>query len=467
MFKTDGEVYRLPRPCVNAPRAPARALQGRLTRLHLGPYDATLARGRDYIMNHPCRRRVTKPAWCVQATAVLACALGLFLVASCNKDSDAKPDSGPDAGPDLIVAPDLPPADLSEDKKLKITAIIPVDGPACPFKAGGAADNCDGLIPITLIGQNFEAGMTVYVDGGGGYIITTVDVPSAASASFALAKQPYDSGKPFKAFVSVRMGAQQSNDVSFYYWVPKDPDADNIGSLVSDVVEAYTDYFSETISGRVYVKGMTDTTTGSAPAKLRVEFGVSVPGKDPIKDFSFKWFPATYKSDDGTYDVFEGAVKPVLAADFDIAMRFSTDNGESWIFVDRDETDPTYDPAKLGQLKVTAPPLGYCQKQSDCIDMFKKACEVDPADWKKNQCVECLSSKDCTDNPMALGPTCDTAHKLCVCAGDPDCAKNSNGKKCLPDSYCGCQQPTDCEEPNVCYQDFPVKGLFGCGPPKS
>ena len=48
---------------------------------------------------------------------------------------------------------------------------------------------------------------------------------------------------------------------------------------------------------------------------------------------------------------------------------------------------------------------------------------------------------------------------------DGDCATNPNGRKCLDQGkYCGCTgAPNECETPKVCLQDYPEKGLFGCG----
>ena len=404
---------------------------------------------------------------------LLAGALTFTLAAGCSDDDGAKPDAAlPDVGvQDQQLEPDVGKPDLSEEKKLKITAVVPNSGPACPFKAGGAADNCDGLIPITLVGQNFENGAAVYIEGGTAYIITTVDVSSAASMSFKLPKQPFDTKKAFKVFISVRVGQQQSNNMGFQYWITKPADVDNIGSITSPTVDAFRDFPSQPITGKVMIKGKTDTATGAAANGVKVEFGISVKGKDPLKEYTFRWFPATYKADDAGYDTYEGAVTPWLSGEFDIAMRFSDDNGQTWVFVDTDETDIAYDPTKAALLKVVDPPQLYCQKKDDCkLNFFEKACKLDPTDWKKHKCVVCLENKDCTDNPSAFGPNCDVAKERCHCAADSECAKHDNGKKCIGNTYCGCEAPTDCVEPNVCYNNYylgqQIEGAKGCGPPE-
>ncbi len=405
------------------------------------------------------------------STLALLASVTLFTpLFGCSDDNGSTVDAGRDGlgdAIDTILTPDKAPGDLSEKQKLKITAIVPNNGPACPFAPGGAEGNCDGQIPVLLVGQNFTTGAAVYVEGGGGYIITAIDVPNSAALSFMLKKQPYDEKKPFKSFIEVRIGDQKSNTVSFQYWVTKPATADATGSVTSATVDAFSDFPSQPISGKIFIKGKTDTTTGAAATNVKVQFGVSVKGKDPVKDHTFMWFDATYKSDDATYDTYEGTVTPVLTGDFDVAMRFSEDGGKTWIFVDMDETDPAYDPAKAATLKVVDPPLKYCQKKEDCnLEMYARTCKLNPSDWKAHRCVQCLADKDCTENPNSLGPKCEVSKTTCICATDDDCKTIKNGKKCLT-NYCGCEQPTDCEEPNVCYKDTPAKGMFGCGPPQN
>ncbi|PID38827.1 MAG: hypothetical protein CSB49_03550 [Proteobacteria bacterium] len=407
----------------------------------------------------------------VHWAALLAGAL-MFSVVGCSDDDKATPDQAvPDTGVDTAPSPDVGKPDLSEDKKLKITAIVPDNGPACPYKEGGAEGNCDGTIPVTLIGQNFDTGAAVFVEGGSAYLIDIVDVSSAATLQFRLPKQPYDTAKPVKVFISVRVGDQQSNAVGFQYWVTKPATSDYIGSVVTKTIEAFRDFSSETITGKVKIVGKTDTTSGKAVNGLRVQFGISVKGKDPLKSYTWRWFDATYKADDGDYDTYEGKVTPWLDGEFDLAMRFSDDNGATWTFVDTDETDPAYDGTKVAVLTVSSAPQLYCQKDDDCkLNLLEKVCKLNPTDWKKHLCVSCLNDQDCKNNPSAFGPNCDTTKERCFCKSDDECKTHENGKKCIGNTYCGCKQPTDCVEPNVCYKDNylgqPVQGAFGCGPPQ-
>jgi hypothetical protein len=60
-------------------------------------------------------------------------------------------------------------------------------------------------------------------------------------------------------------------------------------------------------------------------------------------------------------------------------------------------------------------------------------------------CVECLTSAQCTQNPGAYGPTCDTSQSYCTCSGNADCANNNWGHTCDSSfSGCVCNADTEC-----------------------
>ena len=204
-----------------------------------------------------------------------------------------------------------------------------------------------------------------------------------------------------------------------------------------------------------------------ADARQSAEVGLGPVGEDPTRSFNFKWSAAQFKTDDGTYDLYEAKPVPALSGDYDVAFRFSQDNGNTWVYVDQNEADLKYAPADAGKLSVSDPPAWYCQSDENCkLNIFRVACRVE-SDWKANLCVECLDAADCTGNPNALGPKCDTSQQLplCYCDGDGDCSTNPNGRKCLDQGkYCGCTgAPNECETPKVCLQDYPEQGMFGCG----
>lgn len=394
--------------------------------------------------------------------------IALLFVGCSDDDTKPTPDQGVDiSGSDMSTSTDGQP-DLSEQDQVLIDAIIPNNGPACPVDPAGSAGNCDGTIKVTLSGQNFERGAVVYVDGGSAYIITEVEV-MPTTLSFQLPKQPYDTNQPHKASIQVAVGEKRSNRVYFQYTATADATEQSKGKLDTASLDAYRDWESEPIEGRVFVEGKTDTTTG-AVAQLVAEIGIAPREATPISPlthYNFAWFPAAFDRDEGDYDVFSGGVKPTVAGDHDIAFRFSVDGGFTWTYVDRDETNLAYEPAQAGSLGVTTAPVGYCREQSDCaLNSFEVACKLG-ATWRDHRCVECLEDADCTGNPRALGPRCSTQQNLCYCAEAGDCANNGNGHLCLPSqAYCGCEQPTDCPDGDTCFQDFPEPGLFGCDTPQ-
>jgi hypothetical protein len=394
-------------------------------------------------------------------------ALGLtLLVVSCSSDEDKKPadSDGPilDGGLDLTAADKGPRPDANPATKPVIKQILPPDGPA----DGGR----NGTIRVNLVGENFAPNMTVYIDGGQD-IISTISFTSTVSVAFNLPKNPYGPpyDKPAKVTVQVRVGDQSSNLVDFQYTVAKATDADNTGAVISTAPKSFRDYASEPIAVKVYVKGVTDVGS-AAPAKLRVELGMGKPGEDPTKDYSFKWFPATFAHDgnkntpalDAKYDVFQGQVKPALANPYDVALRFSTDNGAVWYYADGKE-DTAYNAADAVKLAVEEPPDGYCQVNTDCIlSKYLTTCKVVP-EWGKSKCVQCLQSKDCAASTWALGPTCN--QERCTCAKKEDCAGNKNGGGCVQATYCGCESNDDCDwsKGEQCAQDEKT-GLQICVP---
>ncbi|MCA9666258.1 MAG: IPT/TIG domain-containing protein [Myxococcales bacterium] len=380
----------------------------------------------------------------------------LFAAASACSDSggNGTPDKGPtpdaateggnkaDLTPDSPTQPDAPVADLPV-----IERIIPASGPSDGGKSGE--------IPVTLVGQNFKPGMTVYIDGGQA-IITAIQYTSGVSISFKMPKNPY--GPPYDqaslVSVSVNNGAGTSKSVNFQYWVEKAADTDNNGVIPTAQHEAFRDYASPPVEVRVYAKGVTDTTTGDpGAAKLRVQIGIGKQGDDATKDYSFIWTEATFKSDDSNHDVFEAGLTPPLEQDYAVVARFSTNGGRNWTFVDSTD-DMKYTPADAAVLKVSPAPQNYCVTKQDCAtNAYAQVCKLDPTDWKAHRCIECKATADCTANKNALGPTCDTQSETCGCpGGDGDCAGRPTGKKCLNrnggGTACGCGSDDDCDWPN-------------------
>lgn len=387
---------------------------------------------------------------------VAALAAGLWLGA-CSDDSDKpKQDSGikvPDAKltdgtADTKALVDAPIPDQNVSKKPEITAIIPSDG----FADGGTL----GYIPVVMTGKNFAAGASVFIDGG--YkIIMNVTVSSPVSVAFQLPPNPYGDPvkkifNPYRADIQIMSNGMMSEIVKFQYTNSKDMDSKLKGALVTASTAAFADFFSKPIEGKVFVDGVTDTTTGDS-GKVKADVGYGPTGSDPSKDSGWRWFSTKFNKDDGTYDVYYGAIKVPLIKSYDVAFRFSTDLGKTFIYADTDDTDLTYTTAKAGTLTATKAPDGYCQNNADCITAgFKAICKVHATDDTKNVCVECLQETDCSGNAKALGPHCDSSTQMCYCSGDTECAKSQWGKKCLTPKYCGCAADTDCSGSAKCTQ---------------
>lgn len=76
-----------------------------------------------------------------------------------------------------------------------------------------------------------------------------------------------------------------------------------------------------------------------------------------------------------------------------------------------------------------------------CLKISPELCTRDSS----GQCVECTKTEHCAKNPLAYGPTCNTAAGWCVCAKDADCAGRYTGHVCLPyANACGCTSDAHC-----------------------
>jgi hypothetical protein len=370
--------------------------------------------------------------------------LGLALT-GCKNDDPVPPDASVDLaksdavkGEKVVVKPDgKPSGDLPQVKKPTIKQILPSSGFA------------DSTTLVTLVGENFAAGMSAYYDGQP--LGTPVNVASSASASLTMPKNPYGPpyDKPQKVSLGVMVGSTFSNTVDFWYTLVAPMEAGFKGFVVTATSDCYRDFPSDPIQGKV---SLTIGPDASTPLTVKAEVGYGKVGSDPSKDATWKWFPATFKQKDGVYDLFEGTLTVPLAQTYDVAYRFSKADGV-WVYADTDETVLGYETGKAAKLTATNPPAGFCMSNQDCvINKYTVTCKVDAANKKNNKCVECLADGDCTGYPKALGPKC--TKELCGCSADPECAKNPNGAKCIAQGgYCGCTGDTNCVAPAKCYQD--------------
>jgi hypothetical protein len=115
---------------------------------------------------------------------------------------------------------------------------------------------------------------------------------------------------------------------------------------------------SDTVYGRVYVAGVTDS--GGDPATIWAEVGYGPNGSNP--DTWTAWWPMTHNAgcgDCGNNYEYSGKMFPEAAGEYDYLVRFSTNGGQTWVYGDWDgwnpslpQTDQYNDP---GDMTVTAP----------------------------------------------------------------------------------------------------------------
>ncbi len=115
---------------------------------------------------------------------------------------------------------------------------------------------------------------------------------------------------------------------------------------------------SDTVYGRIYVAGVTDAA--GDPATIWAEVGFGPDGSDPAGWTA--WWPMSHNggcgSCGGNYE-YSGQMFPEVAGEYDYLVRFSTNNGQTWVYGDVDgwypplpTSDQTNDP---GDMTVTTP----------------------------------------------------------------------------------------------------------------
>lgn len=375
------------------------------------------------------------------------CVAGLFC--ACSGDNGAK-----DLGPDYLLTDAKPDkkviADTTSDSNLSkipsITQILPDNGFAT------------STTRVTLTGKNFAQGAVAYIDGGQ-EIVMNVVVASSASASFIMPKSPYtentDAGvipKPQTVSVKLKVGNLYTNSVDFQYHLTQAMTSKLKGSVTTATTSCYADFPSDPIEAKVFIEGITDTTTGVS-SKITAQIGYGTAGTDPGKSDGWRWVAATFSKDDTTYDVYTGKLKVPLVQTYDVAYRFSTNTGKTWVYADTDETNLAYETSKAAKLTSSQAPLDYCLSDADCTtNAHKPKCYVNTSDKSKNKCVECLTGdSECSSNTKAWGPHCDTTKMICYCSATSECTSNPNGHICVSSGkFCGCSKDGDCPSGTKC-----------------
>lgn len=370
-------------------------------------------------------------------------------VVDAGKDAGTVIDVLPTDSPRLDVTVDLPQPDIKFTKKPTIMQIIPNNGFANGGKTGSGT-------PVIFMGSYFNKPVTVYIDGKPQATYPVVN--SSVSISFLMPPNPGGKTKAQLVSVMLYMAGMFSNAVDFQYTVAKSMDSKFKGSVLVKMVNAYADFASPPINGRVLVLGVTDTSSGVSK-KIKAEIGYGTVGKDPTQELGFMWSPATFVKQDGKYHIYTSALKVPLAQTYDVAYRFSHDSSGmgifgTFVYADTDESDLKYDTASAARIKATSAPMGYCHSIADCVTQgLNQTCKVNTSDNKLNRCVQCLLPTDCAKFKYALGPHCKS--EKCYCKSDADCAKNPNGFLCTSTKlvdHCGCNKDANCPIGTKCYK---------------
>ncbi len=112
--------------------------------------------------------------------------------------------------------------------------------------------------------------------------------------------------------------------------------------------------------GQVWIDGVT-FLPGQTPTLL-AQLGFGPSGSYPDGNPYWVWIDASFNVDAGNNDEFMASMLPEAVGSFDYAYRYSTTNGQAWLYADLDGTGNGYDPAQAGKLTVitsgdTTPPV--------------------------------------------------------------------------------------------------------------
>ena len=228
------------------------------------------------------------------------------------------------------------------------TGVVDLTPPAAPTALAASASS--GSVSLTWNPVSGAAGYNVYRSpvSGGGYV--KVNGAPVTSTSFD------DTGLP--------------NGVREYYVVraldtPGNESADSneasarphltIGWANLQWPPTLTHTISATsrtdnVYGQVWIDGVTNQP-GPTPT-LMAQLGWGPAGSNPDGNANWQWIDAAFTTDAGNNDEFVASLLPDQVGTFDYAYRYSTDEGDSWVYADLDGIGNGYDPAQAGKLTV-------------------------------------------------------------------------------------------------------------------
>ena len=120
---------------------------------------------------------------------------------------------------------------------------------------------------------------------------------------------------------------------------------------------------TDTVYGQVWIDGAT-SQFGPTPT-LRAQAGFGPQGSNPAGNPDWTWVEASFNVDVGNNDEFRASFLPEAVGSFDYVYRYSTTNGETWLYADLNgpvpDGQPPVNPGKMtvlssGDTTAPAPP---------------------------------------------------------------------------------------------------------------
>jgi glycosidase/fibronectin type 3 domain-containing protein len=244
------------------------------------------------------------------------------------------------------TADTLPPHSAA----LFVTGVTDLTPPAAP--AGLAPNAGSGHVALTWSAVAGAAGYHVYRSplSGGGY----VKANGSPVAGTDFDDTGLDNGRTYfyvvRALDAAGNESGPSNEVSALphltigwanlQWPP----------TLTHTISATTR--TENVYGQVWIDG--ETNKPGATPTLQAQLGFGPDGSDPAGNAAWTWVDASFNTDAGNNDEFVASMLPEAVGTYDYAYRYSTTNGQSWVYADLDGIGNGYSPGQAGSMSVVS-----------------------------------------------------------------------------------------------------------------
>ena len=283
----------------------------------------------------------------------------------------------PQSGP-IRVAGYLP-----DGLTLEQAYVVGTGGPGSVTVAGGAINGSIGPKSAVLLlatGVDLEptpapSGLTVTDEGDGTISLVWNSVPGAVG--YNLYRSPLSGGGwqkvneiPLTSTDFTDSGLQNAR--TYFYVVTALDDAGNESvhsNEVSGRPQLTIDWANlqwppsmthtisvsnrtENVYGQVYIENVT-SQPGRTPS-LRAQLGFGPNNSNPDGNPDWLWEEAAFNVDAGNNDEFVASLLPEAVGEYDYAYRYSTSDGQDWVYADLDGIGDGYNPADAGALTVVS-----------------------------------------------------------------------------------------------------------------